>query len=220
MEFAFTLPIVLALGGYGIECSFLALSNLRVSQFALTLADNASRVGLAGNAGVTSLREADINDVFQGTRLESQSVNLAANGRVTLTSLENVAQTYSDHAAENNPVQRIHWQRCLGVKSGAGFDSVYPTSGTLTTTSGTDTTYANRGVDVSGVGSPVVTAPANGGVMFVEVNYQYKPAFAMFGSPQIIHYAASFIVRDNRDFTHISNPSPTATPATCNLHNS
>ena len=117
-------------------------------------------------------------------------------------------------------MQRIHWQRCMGMKSGAGFDSAYPVAATLPTTAGTDSIYANRGVDVAGIGSPTVVAPSTGGVMFVEVNYQYNPAFgSMFVSPQIIHYSASFIVRDNRDFPHIY-PSLGFAASTCDKHNS
>ena len=45
LEFALALPIVIGVGAYGLEVSNLALLNLRVSQIALNLADNASRVG-------------------------------------------------------------------------------------------------------------------------------------------------------------------------------
>ena len=64
-----------------------------------------------------------------------------------------------------------------------------------------------------------VNAPTNGGVMFVEINYDYKPVVGtwLFGAMRI-HYIASFIVRDNRDFAQIYNPSPAATKSTCNLY--
>ena len=59
--------------------------------------------------------------------------------------------------------------------------------------------------------------------MFVEVNYRYKPLFGgMFVNTQTVHYSASFLVRDNRDFTHIYNPSPavaSASISTCDKHN-
>jgi Flp pilus assembly protein TadG len=219
MEFAFTLPIVLAIGGWGVELSFLSLTNLRVSQYALTLADNASRVGVVGSGGVEQLRESDLNDVLQGSRLEGQSVDLTTNGRITLSSLENVQRTYADGTSDSAPVQRIHWQRCIGMMSGSGYDSTY---GTTTTNAGTDTTESTAGTTApTGMGDAgkKVNAIANSGIMFVEVNYRYKPAFGgMFLNPQTIHYTASFIVRDNRDFSHIYNPTPTATASTCNLH--
>ncbi len=55
--------------------------------------------------------------------------------------------------------------------------------------------------------------------MFVEINYDYQPIVGqwLFGAARI-HYIASFVVRDNRDFVQIYNPSPAATRATCNLY--
>ena len=64
-----------------------------------------------------------------------------------------------------------------------------------------------------------VSASQGSAVMFVEVNYKYQPLFgSLFVTPPIIHYTASFVVRDNRDYTQIYNPSPAATRSTCNLH--
>ncbi|WP_425229896.1 TadE/TadG family type IV pilus assembly protein [Sphingomonas sp.] len=224
MEFAFTFPIIMAMGGYGTELSFLALSNLRVSQYALNLADNASRVGVQANAGVTQLRESDLNDVLQGTRRESDLIKLTTNGRVILSSLENVSQPY-----DTDRVQRIHWQRCLGMKGASGADAAdynshYDPSPTVhpSPAAGSDATAANKGVDApAGMGEPTqkVNAYQNSGVMFVEVNYQYRPLFgSLFVNPQVIRYTASFIVRDNRDFSRIYNPTPTATASTCDRY--
>lgn len=215
IEFALTLPIILTLGGWGIELSSFALSNLRVSQYALNLADNASRIGTRAGA-VQQLREADINDVLQGTRLESAGIGLTTNGRVTLSSLENVRQSY-----DSQRVSRIHWQRCIGVKSGTDYDPRY---GTTTTNAGTTDTAADAGTPKADMGETgqKVTAIDDGGVMFVEVGYQYKPLFGnMFMNPQVIRYTASFMVRDNRDFSRIYNPTPAITTAnlsTCDKH--
>jgi Flp pilus assembly protein TadG len=233
IEFAFAMPILLAMGGYGIEISNLALANLRVSQYALNLADNASRVGQQTNLTVETLRESDINDVLQATRLEGTALNLTTYGRVTLSSLENIQQ-----AADAAPVQRIHWQRCIGKKSGAGYDSSYgitatnnvatgttydPTAGIDTDTSSTDNAGSHPGSTApTGMGdAPVkVTAPAASGLMFVEINYDYQSLFGtLFIGATKIHYIASFIVRDKRDFTELYNPTPIATKSTCNLHN-
>ena len=79
-----------------------------------------------------------------------------------------------------------------------------------------------------GMGDPpvasMVNAPLNSGVMFVEINYDYQPLFGtMFVGPTKIHYHASFIVRDKRDFRQIF-PAPASTPpklaaaAKCNLY--
>ncbi len=219
MEFAFTLPLVLTMGGYGIELSYLSVSNLRVSSAAVNLADNASRVGIQNSGtNVTQLREVDINDVLQGMKLESAGINLTTYGRVTLSSLENVQQ-----AQDTARVQRIHWQRCIGLKSGVGWDSSYGTTDAADgTTADTATNYANQGTAApTGMGKTgqKVNAPNDSGVMFVEINYLYRPVFgSMFVNEQTIQYTQSFVVRDNRDFTRIYNPSPTATLSTCDKY--
>ena len=214
LEFAFTLPIVLGIGAYGLETANLALMNMRVSQIALSLADNASRVGTYSSLTSQQLREVDVNDVLQAARYQGSNISLTTNGRITLSSLENVQQSYDTTA-----VQRIHWQRCLGVKSGTNYDSSY---GTTTTTAGTTNTSTNAGTTVaSGMGDAgaQVNAPSGSGVMFVEINYLTKPLFGTWlTSPARIHYIASFIVRDRRDYSQLFNPTPTATAATCNLH--
>ena len=214
LEFAFTLPIVLGIGAYGLETANLALMNMRVSQIALSLADNASRVGTYSSLTSQQLREVDVNDVLQAARYQGSNINLTTNGRITLSSLENVQQSYDTTA-----VQRIHWQRCLGVKSSTNYDSSY---GTTTTTAGTTATSTNAGTTVAnGMGDPgsLVNAPSGSGVMFVEINYLTKPLFGTWlTSPARIHYVASFIVRDRRDYSQLFNPTPTATKATCDLH--
>lgn len=211
IEFAFSMPLVLMIGLYGLESANMALINLRVSQIALTLADNSSRVGLMDSNQIEQLREVDLNDVLEAARAQGSTIDLTNNGRITVSSLE----------TDDKGVQRIHWQRCIGKKSGTNYDSSY---GTTTITAGTDTTPANAGtLAPTGMGDPgqKVNAPSKGGVMFVEINYDYKPIVGqwLFGAARI-HYVASFIVRDNRDFTQIYNPVTTpATPrATCNLY--
>ena len=213
IEFAFTLPLLLAVGCWGVELSRRALCNLRIRQYALNLADNASRLGQDAGSGVTNLREADVNDAFTGAKLEGAAINLTTNGRITLTSLENIQQSY-----DKRRVQRIHWQRCIGAMSGTGYDSSY---GTVPIAAGSDGTQANAGVTVASIGpaSASVSAPNDTGVMFVEVNYLYQPLFGtVYMNPQVIHYVASFIVRDNRSFVQLYNPSPTATASTCDKH--
>lgn len=213
IEFAFTLPIVLAVGCWGVELSNLALCNLRVSQYALNLADNASRIGQDVGNGVSSMREVDVNDVLKGAKLEGAEIGLTTNGRITLSSLENVQQSY-----DKNRVQRVHWQRCTGAMSGTGYDSSY---GTVPIAAGSDGTQANAGTTVANIGpaSAPVAAPNDTGVMFVEVAYLYRPLFGtIYTNPQTIHYVASFVVRDNRSFVQLYNPAPSATASTCDKH--
>ena len=218
LEFAFTLPLVLAVGCWGMELSNLALTNLRISQYALNLADSASRVGMDANGGVTTMREVDVNDVLNGAKLQGSAINLTTNGRITLSSIENIQRSYSDAPSDTARVQRLHWQRCIGAMSGTGYDSTYPT---VSTTAGLDAKQANAGLTIANYGpaSAPVTAPPDTGLMFVEINYQYRPLFGtLYMNPQIIHYVASFMVRDNRSFVQLYNPSPTSTPSTCDKH--
>lgn len=215
LEFAFAFPILLAIGGWGIEVSVFAMANMNVSQYALNLADAVSRVGVDAGGGVSQLREVDVNDVFQGARLLGAPLKLGEKGRVTLSSLENRQQSYD----KSGPVQRIHWQRCFGKKSGAGFDSSYgvtPISAGGTNTQADAGTLAAGGMGDTGA---KVSAPKDNAVMFVEINYYYKPIFGtMFLTPRIIHHTASLIVRDNRDLQQIYNPTPIAKASTCNLY--
>lgn len=214
VEFAMCAPVLLVAGGYGIELANFAMVNLRVSQAALSLADNASRVGLMGSLSVVQLRETDINDVLQAARLQGESIDLTTYGRITVTSLENVQQVY-----DAVPVQRIHWQRCLGARSGTDYDSSY---GTTAITNGISAIASAAGTAApTGMGDTgyKVNAPAGSGVIFVEINYDYQPLFGqMFMAPRRIHDVASLIVRDRRDFAQIYNPSPAATRLTCDKH--
>lgn len=216
IEFALSLPPMLALGVYGLETTNYALTQLKVSQIALNLADTASRTGVGAQLSMSQLREFDVNDILQGVRIQGQGIQLTTQGRIILSSLENIQQSY-DTAG---PVQRIHWQRCLGKQSGPGYDSSY---GSTSTAAGSDNKVGNAGITVpNGIGdnpASMVTAPAGAGVMFVEINYQYKPLITSFflGTPRI-HYIASFIVRDRRDFSQLFNPPPAAAQSTCDKY--
>ncbi len=209
VEFAYSLPLVLALGVMGIETANLAVTNMRVSQVALNLADNASRVGERTSLATQQLREVDINDVLQAVRLQGEELELTRRGRVTLSSLE----------ADNNGVQRIHWQRCIGMRSGTRFDSSY---GTAPVNAGSEAGPGFAGTVMPNGMGPAgrrVIAPNNSGVMFVEINYEYRPIINLFGlAPRHIHYTASFIVRDNRDFSQMFNPNPAAPRSACNTY--
>jgi Flp pilus assembly protein TadG len=212
LEFALALPVVLVLGCYGVETANLAITNLRVSQLASNLADNGSRLGLMSSTGsVVQLRELDINNALQATRLQGSALDIGTNGRVIMSSLEYIQQSY-----DTAPVMRIHWQRCFGLKKGTGYDSSY---GTTSATAGTDATKGNAGTTVTGMGDPAVTAPSGSGLIFVEVNYDYQRLFgSTFMGPAKLRYVASFIVRDRRDFAQLYNPSPAATRSTCDKY--
>ncbi|AQR73897.1 TadE/TadG family type IV pilus assembly protein [Sphingomonas sp. LM7] len=213
IEFALALPPVLILGCYGIETANLALANLRVSQIASNLADNGARMGMMTTLSTVQLRELDINNALQASRLQGAAFDLAENGRVTMSSLENIQQSY-----DTAPVQRIHWQRCFGLKRGAGYDSSY---GTTSVTAGTDATKGNAGTTSAGMGDTgaMVSASTGSALIFVEVNYDYQRLFgSAFLSPTRLRYVASFLVRDRRDLAQLFNPAPAATRSTCDKY--
>jgi hypothetical protein len=135
LEFALGFPIVLSAGLYGIEITNLAITHVKVSQIALKLADNMSRMDNAATLSKPQVREADINDAIEAVRDQGQSIRLTTNGRVILSSLE-----YQTGGAEV-----LHWQRCIGLKSGTGYDSSYGNATPLAT-AGTTTNSGDAGV--------------------------------------------------------------------------
>lgn len=201
IEFAYALPLLMVLGGYGVEMTNLATVNQRISQSALALADNMSRVGLESALSKVQIRESDINDSFVGLIKQTGPLNLTSNGRVILSSLEQNA----------GGGQWIHWQRCIGTKN---VTSSYGAQGTGAT-----------GTSFAGMGSPSarITAPPNAAVMFVEIEYEYRALFGtMFLPARTIRYEASFVVRDDRDLAGpaggdgVYNPNPAAPVHSCN----
>lgn len=201
IEFAYALPLLMVLGGYGVEMANLATVNQRISQSALALADNMSRVGAESALSKVQIRESDINDSFIGLIRQAGALGLTSNGRVVLSSLEQ----------NGSGGQWIHWQRCIGTKN---VSSSYGNQGTGAT-----------GTSFAGMGSAAarITAPPSAAVMFVEITYDYRALFGtMFFPARTIRYEASFIVRDERDLAGPSggdgvyNPSPTAPQHLCN----
>lgn len=179
IEFAFTLPIFTGLGFYGIEVSNLAITQIKMSQVALNMADNASRIGtLNATLGAKVITEEQINDVFMAAALQSGAVGLYQDGRTILSSLEINAQGG----------QTIMWQRCKGQQ----FDTPnYGAEGTGAT---------GTGYQGMGPAGDTVQASAGTAVMYVELNYTYHPLFgSMFMEDRELHQEAAYTVRDNRE---------------------
>ncbi|SEK43125.1 hypothetical protein SAMN05216382_0395 [Sphingomonas palmae] len=209
IEFAISLPIVLAIGCYGTETANLVLMHERINQIGLALADNASRVGNMQSDNSSQLREIDINDALTAARIQGERWQVTQNARITVSSLE-----------EHGGKQYIRWQRCIGLKKGANYDSRY---GVATTDSGLQPWPAAPGKQVTGMGDAgaIVTAPPDSGVMFVEINYDYQPVVGAAWVPTsstLMHYNSAFVVRDKRTFSQIFNPSPEATKYTCDRY--
>lgn len=194
IEFAMLLPLIALAGLGGIELANFAITNMRINQIAVSLADNASRAKQATIGGAPRLREFDINQAFTAAVLQGEGLNLAEQGRMILSSLE----------VNGAGGQWIHWQRCNGA-----VDAV--------------SSYGVQGDGASGTGfagmGPAdhrVTAEADSAIMFAEVVYEYEPVFfsGVVGSQQIRKFAAMY-VRDDRDLTQVYNPSPTVTVSSC-----
>lgn len=183
IEFAFALPIVLALVFGGLETANYALAHLRVSQIAMTVADNAGRVD-------TTIDEANIYEVFAGADLVGQSLDFDQNGRIVLSSLQPNNQSGSDEG------QMINWQRCSGQLT-----SIAPAYG-LEDKGRNDNSLANG----MGPAGNQIEAADGTAVMFVEVTYDYQPVIPnmnILGTRQI-RYESAFNVRDrtNQDISN------------------
>ncbi len=115
VEFALTAPIIMGMFLSGAELTNYALTKMRVSQIALHVADNASRIGTNSLTTSPQITETQINDLFIGANLQAGTLNLATRGKIILSSLEPVANPNTTNKF------KIHWQRCYGAK-------VYPSS--------------------------------------------------------------------------------------------
>lgn len=174
VEFALTAPMLLMVIISGLEIANYALSLMRVSQIAMTVADNAGRIP-------TGIDESNIYETFEGANIIGQSINFKANGRIVLSSLEDNAQTGTKKG------QWIRWQRCYGNLSSA--TPSYGTEGV-----GKLTNALANGMGPSG--KKILSSP-NTAVMFVEVTYRFQPLISNSMMPLSgnIRYESAFNVR-------------------------
>ena len=191
LEFALVLPVVILMSLTGAELTNYITVKMRISQLALQMADDAARAGTGTQLAAKQLSEADINDLFVGANLQSGELNLNANARVVLSSLEPVA------SPNTTSKYKIRWQRCYGQKT-----SYAPAFGTAGQTNLTGMGPAGR----------QVTAQDDNATMFVEIYYVYQPLIGVGTRAPAANFTeiASMSVRDRRDTTDDS--------ATTNLH--
>jgi hypothetical protein len=186
VEFALCVPILLVLVMYGIELANYLIVRQRVSQLALQVADNASRIGVETVMTNVPITETQINDLMLGAQLQSASLDIQQNGTIILSSLE----------TNKSGGQWIHWQRCYGA---GNHDSSYGKEGDGAT-----------GNLFKGMGQPgeLVTASEDVPVMFVEIAYNYTPAISSTFAPHgTIRESAALAVRDDRDISQVYNPA-------------
>jgi hypothetical protein len=178
IEFAYSLVVIVPLFLGGVELTNYAMTRMRVSQLALHVADNASRIGVDSLLAKPRITESQINDLLTGAGMQSGDLDLAANGRVIVSSVEPMENPNDDGTF------MIRWQRCYGAMDWAS-------------------SYGDGGdEDLDGIGPQQVQAPEGGGVIFVEVAYTYEPLFAsrqMIGN-NTIRSTAAMVVRDDRDY--------------------
>lgn len=179
VEFAMSAPVVLSMFLAGAELTNFAITRMRISQIALHVADNASRIGANSLLTAPQISEAQINDLFIGANLQAGSLDLANRARIIVSSLEPIANPNTTNKF------KIHWQRCYGGKtwpSSYGIPSPTP-------------------IDNMGPVGQKVTTPDDTGLIFVEVAYDYKPLISSRLVPStLIKDIAAMTVRDQRDY--------------------
>ena len=89
IEMAYAAPFLMLLGLGGVEVANYAIIHMRVSQLAVSLADNASRAKQEVVSGVPRMREVDVNEAFTAAIVQAGQLDVAGG-------------------------QWIHWQRCFG----------------------------------------------------------------------------------------------------------
>lgn len=152
-EFALSLPILLMMSVTFLELSSYINAYMRVSQIALSVADNTGRIR-------QSIDVTDIDAAMIGARIAGEGIDLGGNGRVILSMVESNGETGADEG------QQMTWQRCFGAKNIA---SSFGEEGD----GDEDADFA----DGFGPDGNKITAGDDDGLMFVEVIYDYQTIF-------------------------------------------
>lgn len=193
IEFAFSAPLVLGMGMLGTETASLVIAHLQVSQIAMQVADNTSRVGETDVLAQKKVFERDIAESLIGAEKLGGNLGIFTQGRVIVSSLQQNAQGG----------QWIAWQRCRGAKV---HNSSYGVQGAGAT-----------GTSFPGMGTPgrYITASSGTAVMFVEVSYDFDaPTPLSLFDGTTITYTAAFNIRDSRDLSQLYAGGPVASCAT------
>lgn len=192
IEFGLILPVFLSLGLFGAEIAYMTTVNMQVNQIAVSVADNASRLGQTDNSSVTpTVTEADIDSVMQGALHQGENFNFQEQGRIILSSFERDSDTNK---------QFIHWQRCSGDLDKES-DYGEPMDG-----------LTGDEILALGKAGKEVTVEAGMAVMFVEVYYRYEGLFSpMFIDDLVFKQEAAFLIRDDRNLMNSNEPGITGT---------
>jgi Flp pilus assembly pilin Flp len=176
IEFAFIGPIMALLIVASLELANYGIAHVRVSQIAMSVADNAGRT-------TTGIDEANIYEVFAGAGVIGNPIEFEQNGRIVLSSLEDNGLTGTKRG------QYIRWQRCWGELD----------AGPLYGVQGDGRTDAKLVNGVGPDGNRIAAIPGTA-TMFVEVTFDYEP---LIGSSWVntgpIHYESAFNVRGRQN---------------------
>ncbi len=199
VELAVSLPFFMGLVIGGVETANYASVIMQLNQITLHTADSAARIGSATPNAIKTISEAQIKDVFEGALREGDRIavggshsyidpktgvpSIRGNTLIILSSLEQT-QPFNARA----PRYRIRWQRCAGTAT--FYNSTYGTRA--------------GGSSVTGIGPTgrQVVPPPGGVLMFVELQYYFKPLIVNGFSrltDRTISQIASAVVRENRD---------------------
>jgi Flp pilus assembly protein TadG len=195
IEFAYSLPLLVGLGMYGTEAAMYVQANMKVSQIALAVADNASRVGDNSDLAVKQIYEGDVNTILSGAGTMSNMNDFYDHSRIVISSVE--------QNAAGKPY--IHWQRCRGD---IGYVSPYGVQGTGK--------LDNALADGIGPANQKAKPIPGSAVIFAEVAMDYKAIFGLapFSNNRIVH-TASMAVRDQRDLSEIYNSTQAEFVSSC-----
>jgi hypothetical protein len=212
IEFALSLPLLILLGFGGLELANYILTYQRLSEIAMTVADNAGRVR-------ETIDETDIDGVMVGAKLIG-GTNFAANSRIILSDLEQRTTLGPEGAGTvttDNPNgyrQWIRWQRCAGALSqsssyGVPLDSSGKAVTNLDSTAQDDGAVETKSTILGmGPSGAQIAATTNTAVMFVEIFYQYQPigpvgALSSLGfiSSPTMHITEAFNIRQRVNFS-------------------
>lgn len=179
VEFAAAAPFMLGIFLTATEITNYTIVKMRVSQVALQIADNGSRIGTESLLTSPQISETDINDLLTGAGAQASGLDLYTHGRVIVSSLEPVANPNTTSKF------MIRWQRCRGLKN-------------VTSSYGLQ---SQNNLDGMGPTGQVVKTPDDAGVIYVQVVYDYQPLFSASLVPHIkFDEVAAMTVRAKRDY--------------------
>lgn len=170
VEFGLALPIMVGVVMAGTEAANMAYASQKLADLATQTADNISRYK-------NVITEAQITDTLSGMKTMTDTIGFRTNGRIIVSSLRPVVD-----ASGNVTNQAIRWQRCTGAKV---VNSSYGIAGD------------NLGTTGMGPTGRKIAATADTEVIFVEVQYTYRPLISssFFGTPNLTALS-SMVVRD------------------------